>query len=539
MKYKNKLTAFVWLCLLFTMVCCTDWDAHYDAESQRVWSDKTLWEEIASRPQLGEFAELLEQYGYKEILNGSQMYTVFAPMGVIDTEGLSTEKIRKEVIENHIARFAHSANSANNTTNTLKGGGVVMLNSKSVLFTRNGDSYTFGNNKLTDEHNIIAKNGVLHVIEGQQTFFHNIWEYLTTDSRFDSICNYLYSFNEEYLDEEASVKGEINAEGKQEYLDSVIISYNSLLYSLGQLNNEDSTYTMIIPTNDAWKDAYERIEPYFKYPAKNVKNADSLQMYYTKLSVVRDLVFSHTVQGSMSDSLISTARGVFHKPFETLLSDFSGWDQAVKCSNGQVFVVDELKHEPWESWHEIIKVEAERQDVLAEDLDCGTSKETNEKLRLVYRRKLASSDSLFTKVSGGAYLEVLETKQDQHPYVAFNVRNTLRGKYELKVVFLPQNLASKTILPNIFDAKCYVANDNGVRLSAVTSKRLVNDPTRIDTVDIGTLNFASCFYAQEGAGLQLELKSTPEQHVVDGRLEYEPYSGTFLIDCIILEPVKE
>lgn len=528
MKHKNKLTVFVGLCLLLTMVCCTDWDAHYDAESQRVWSDKTLWEEIVSRPQLGEFAQLLEQYGYKDLLDGSQMYTVFAPIGEIDTKGLSVEKVRTEVIENHIARFAHSAN---NTTNTLKGDGVVMLNSKSVLFTRNGDSYTFGNNKLTDEHNIIAKNGVLHVIEGQQTFFHNIWEYLTTDSRFDSICNYLYSFNEEYLDEEASVKGEINADGKQEYLDSVIISYNSLLYSLGQLNNEDSTYTMIIPTNEAWKDAYDRIAPYFKYSKSSVKKADSLQAYYTKLSIVRDLVFSHTVQESMNDSLISTARGVFYKPFETLLSEYTDWNQAIKCSNGQVLVVEELKHKPWESWHETIKVEAERQEVLAERFDNKTI--TAEQKRLVYRRNLASSDSLFAKVSGGAYLEVLEMEQGTHPYVAFDVRNTLRGKYELKVVFLPQNLASKTILPNLFNATCYVIKEEGGRETKpeIAWRSIKNDPTKIDTVKIGTLDFDYCVYAQEMVGLQLELKSNFE--------EGDPYSGTFLIDCIILEPVKE
>ena len=104
------------------------------------------------------------------------MYTVFAPAGAIDIEGLSGEKIRTEVLENHIARFVYSANNATNDKE------VITLNSKSVLFTRSGEGYTFGENKLTEEYNIIAKNGVLHVIEGQQKFFHNIWEYLTTDA---------------------------------------------------------------------------------------------------------------------------------------------------------------------------------------------------------------------------------------------------------------------------------------------------------------------------------------------------------------------
>lgn len=531
MKYRNKLTHFAWLCLLpLVVVGCTDWDDHYDVDNQKVLAGKTLWEEIESRPQLDEYRKLLEQYGYKEALSGPQMYTVFAPAGAIDTVGLSTEKIRTEVIENHIARFVHSANSA------TKDKEVNMLNAKSVLFTQAGDGYTFGENKLTEEHNIVAKNGVLHVIEGQQKFFHNIWEYLTTDVRFDSIRNYLYSFNEDYLNEEESVKGEINAEGKQEYLDSVIVSYNQMLYSLGQLNNEDSTYTMILPTNDAWKEAYERIKPYYQYPNKGVLKPDSLREYYTRQAMVRDLVFSHTVQKSMKDSLISTNRGVFYNPFETILSEYSGWDQAVECSNGGVFVVDELKHNPWDSWHETIKIEAENLNVFVNDT-------LQDKIRQIYRYRLGSSHSLYTKVSGGAYLEMLEKQQGNHPKIAFNVWDTLSGKYKLRIVFLPQEMSTsknKSLLPNYFDINCSMVDAEDGTLKAVEPqpakwKKFQNDPTKIDTVDIDVLDFKACVYRQDKVGLKLELKSNFGSKASD----YKKYSGTFLIDCIILEPVKE
>lgn len=522
MKYWNKLTHFAWLYLLpLVVVGCTDWDAHYDVDNQKVQADKTLWEEIESRPQLAEYKTLLEQYGYKEVLNGSQMYTVFAPAGAIDIEGLSGEKIRTEVLENHIARFVYSANNATNDKE------VITLNSKSVLFTRSGEGYTFGENKLTEEYNIIAKNGVLHVIEGQQKFFHNIWEYLTTDARFDSICNYLYSFNEDYLDEDKSVKGEINAEGKQEYLDSVIVSYNQMLGYLGQLNNEDSTYTMIVPTNEAWDKAYERIKPYYIYPNKGIYNPDdSLGKYFTKRAMVRDLVFSHTVQKSVTDSLVSTTKGVFYNPFETILSEYSGWDEAEECSNGGIFVVDELKHNPWDSWHEEIIVEAEDLRSLIED---------KEQPRKIFYTKLGSNDSLYTKVSGGAYLEMQRTRSD-NPKIGFNVWNTLSGKYRLKIVFLPQKLATtkdKTILPNYFYVICRYVNDNGKIHDGVSfgEYELMNDPTKIDTVDVGELDLQYCVYGQEKVGLEIELKNDFSDEGT--------YSGTFLIDCIILEPVKE
>lgn len=531
MKYRNKLARFAWFCLLpLAMVGCTDWDAHYDVDNQKTWADKTLWEEIESRPQLEEYRMLLEHYGYKEVLNGSQMYTVFAPMGAVDTMGLSAEKIRTEVIENHIARFVYSANEATDKKE------VTMLNSKSILFTQSGEGYSFGENLLTDEYNIIAKNGVLHIISGQQRFFHNVWEYLTTDVRFDSIRNYLYSFNEDYLDEDKSVKGEINAEGKQEYLDSVIISYNQMMYYLGQLNNEDSLYTMIVPTNEAWAEAYERVKEYYKYPA-GLNNSDSLQMHYTKQAMVRDLVFSHTVQKSVEDSLISTNLGKFYRPFEdgNILSGYSAWNQAEECSNGRVFVVEQLRHKPWQSWHSTIKVEAENSNALVNDT-------VQDRIRMIYRNRLGSSDSMYTKISGGAYLEMLEKQQGNHPKIAFNVWNTLRGKYRVKVVFLPQEMATsknKSILPNSFEASCSVVNEEGILKAPAKIpsnwKKIKNNPEKIDTVEIDVLDFGTCVYGQEKIGLKLELKSDFGTKAKD----YKEYSGTFLIDCIILEPVKE
>jgi hypothetical protein len=300
-----------------------------------------------------------------------------------------------------------------------------------------------------------------------------------------------------------------------------------MLSYLSQLNNEDSTYTMIVPTNEAWDTAYRRVKPYYNYPSKGIYNPDdSLGKYFTKLAMVRDLVFSHTVQKSVTDSLVSTTKGVFYNPFETILSEYSGWDDAEECSNGGIFVVDELKHNPWDSWHEEIIVEAEDLRSLIED---------KEQPRKIFYTKLGSNDSLYTKVSGGAYLEMQRTRSD-NPKIGFNVWNTLSGKYRLKIVFLPQKLATtkdKTILPNYFYVICRYVNDNGKIHDGVSfgEYELMNDPTKIDTVDVGELDLQYCVYGQERVGLEVELKNDFSDEGT--------YSGTFLIDCIILEPVKE
>ena len=175
MKYMKNIRLFGLLLMLpLAFASCTDvWNGHYDEENQKQTADKTLWEEIEARPELKGFADCLKQYGYDKVLDGDQMYTVFAPQGAINVDGLSTQKVKDEVLGNHIARFNHSANA---TTVDKK---VKMLNEKLVDLTKVGDTYTFGNSSLV-ETNIIAKNGVLHVLNAQVPFFFNIWEYLTT-----------------------------------------------------------------------------------------------------------------------------------------------------------------------------------------------------------------------------------------------------------------------------------------------------------------------------------------------------------------------
>lgn len=525
MKYNIKIRHLGLLCFLpMALVCCTDWDDHYDEAGKHVVADKTLWEEIESRPDLSEFKEYLEKYGYKDMLNGAQMYTVFAPKGHIDTTGIGSSemKIKKEMIENHIARFAHSANSALNNKPE-----VVMLNTKSINFTQTGEGYVFGDNELSDEYNIRAKNGVLHVIEGQQMFFHNIWEYLTVDSRFDNIRNYLYSFNDTILDEDKSVKGDINENGQQEYLDSVVHIYNSLLYSIGELNNEDSTYTMIVPTNEAWDEAYGRIKGYYTYPTNISRDKrDSLQRYHTQMSIVRDLVFSHTVQKSIEDSIISTTNGVFKKPFEYILPNYSNWEQAEKCSNGGIFVVENLHHNPWDSWHTPIKIEAERANALDHDKTTGA---------LIYRRTLAETDSLYNKVSNGSYIEVMPSTTVSSPIITFNVWNTLAGSYDVKIVFLPQTRATYAgpIRNNLYDVKSESLTTKGELASKPFSNDCTNDPMKLDTVNVGTIKLARCAYGTEMIGLKIVLES----YISDA--EGKPLSTTYLIDCILLEPSKK
>ena len=88
MKYMKNIRLFGLLLMLpLAFASCTDvWNGHYDEENQKQTADKTLWEEIEARPELQGFADYLKQFGYDKVLDGDQMYTVFAPQGAINVD---------------------------------------------------------------------------------------------------------------------------------------------------------------------------------------------------------------------------------------------------------------------------------------------------------------------------------------------------------------------------------------------------------------------------------------------------------------------
>jgi hypothetical protein len=71
----HGMLAFAWVAM---SGCADDWDAHYDGQPR---PEQTLWQEISSRPELADFAKLLQSRGYDKYLDSDQRYTVWAPVG--------------------------------------------------------------------------------------------------------------------------------------------------------------------------------------------------------------------------------------------------------------------------------------------------------------------------------------------------------------------------------------------------------------------------------------------------------------------------
>ena len=259
--FRNAIVVLAALVGAVMTTACSDWDDHYDPNSSANSTggsvQATLWENISSNSQLSEFRSLLEQSGYSELINSPQTFTIWAPVnGTFDYQrlsNLSKEKLIKEFIENHIARFSFPASGSINKN-------VYMLNKKMALFSGSG-SYSL-NGIAIEKPNQESKNGILHTMSGQLPFKYNIYESLEPeDFDIDSISDAFHSYDNKILNLAQSIPGPVR-DGEQTYLDSVFVEWNTLFDTYrADINVEDSNYTMIVPTNEAWHAAKQKILP--------------------------------------------------------------------------------------------------------------------------------------------------------------------------------------------------------------------------------------------------------------------------------------
>ena len=245
---------------------CSDYNDYNKAELDATASaNQSLWENIQQNAQLSDFAALVKKAGFDSELSATHYYTVWAPLnGTFDAsayQNLDKDALLKQFVKNHIASYGHRASGQVDER-------VLMLNDKSYDFTGN-QSYTF-NGVSVASANLPSNNGVMHTLNGTSSFYPNLYEYVTSadlaaGKELDSLRNYFLHYESTYLDTERSVLGSI-VDGMQTYVDSVMVTENTLWNSLNvKMNDEDSTYTFLMPTNEAWRNTYDRIKSYYHY----------------------------------------------------------------------------------------------------------------------------------------------------------------------------------------------------------------------------------------------------------------------------------
>ena len=543
-----------------SVIGCTDtWDEHYGADGSLAGSaGTTLWANLQQDESLRHFAAVLDTCGYASVLNGSQVFSVWAPQITEQEAGEWIAAYRAsraddeenpalhEFIRNHIALFNRQVSELTDDT-------VRVMNGKRMALT----ATSFGGQDMVGER-VPSSNGVLYKIAGTVPFDANIWEQVRREATggndgLDSVEAFFQRWAYEVLDEGASVPGGIK-DGKTEYLDSVMVSYNTFFNSYGQINSEDSLFWLLVPTNAAWKKTVERNRKFFAYH-NDRQDGDSVQDVYSKLMVLEASFFNVRNQPGKNwnaenpDSICSTfysysspGYNCFERPFDEggILHGLT----PAECSNGRLYTTPEW-NVPLEKsgFMQPIKIEAENDRyIYIDEKDSAT----------LVKDVVDAAPRYARYVSGGKCLLVDNTSMPlstRRVTITYNLPNNLSGiPYDIKVVFASPLVRGDSYLEDALEEREVAEAGLNYYLS-VSSGEFKDNPDKlqnlkgfdgtINSMMMDTVTVAEGFNASGGgySGKGFPVCAYGEQEPrVRLTLTGKRRGPYFLIDCILLVP---
>ena len=522
------------LSIVIMLASCSDWNDHYEGTADAASEGATIWQQMKATPELSDFCDVLEQtkvyrmhkktpVSYADLLSGGQSFTVLAPVNnTFNKDSLlqlvqtvrGDSAVEKSFVQNHITRSLVSS-----SPNTAK---MLMLNMKRMTM-ENG----LVENTAVKLANTKSSNGMFHILQHALPYKHNILEMLCDNPQLTDIGANIMSFNEDIFDPTSSVSNGV-IDGVPIYVDSVVYERNRLLENVGLLDAEDSTYLVVVPTTEGWREIYNETSQYFLYD-KSVEKRDSLQQYYTMSALLEDAVFNMTDQKSIQDSLISVPylrtnqsfeKGkkvyhVFQKPFEEggILYGANKLD----CSNGWVYTTPKWSFKPTDTFFKELRTEGESTWMLTQERDCSYN----------IRRQIADS------ISSGSYLQIIPKSGTSNWELTFRISNTLAGDYDICMVLLPQSVAGlNNGKPCKFKATInYVDEDNNAQSFNCNNTQFESNAERVDTIVVAEgFHFPTCNYDQN------EVKVTVKLQCSILARETSRYSREMYLDCIYLRP---
>lgn len=555
---------------------CNDvWDEHYSVNSMVAGGE--LWDALNASEDLKPFCKVLDSCGYKKVLTSGQSFSVWAPKltnaeadqwiaayktakanNIIDDENPAIH----EFIRNHIALFNNQMSSL--TDDTLR-----MMNGKLMRF---GNGYLLDRIDKTPEDGVRIEgqpvhcaDGVLYKLQGQTSFFPNIWERVQADTiggdiALDSLADFISYYERVEIDEELSVPGGV-VDGQTVYLDEVFKYSNDILDANKQINTEDSLFWFLAPTNKVWKEKMEEYQKYFQYQDSRMEAGDSLRKLYSGLMLLNASVFNVRNQPSRNfnvenpDSICSTSylRGipgyyVYDKPFQSggILEGL----EMEECSNGRLYKSgSEWRIDPRSTymmghWD----IEAETSDNYTV-IPIGSA--SDEQKKAVTALVMNGNNDDFP-LSGGKCLLVRNTSTNRRTYteVSFLIPNTLSNcPYDIKVVFASP-LAYDSLMKD--DAKLKRKFSAMINYYPSTADNTMKPNP--DNLPVGSRNYefevnaektdtitvtgdtpfifpvCNYGYGEDEAKVKLTLR-TPRKSAID-----DGYSGDLVIDEVLLIP---
>lgn len=541
---------------------CSDWDDHYNNNGVSGSASETIWENVKANANLSQFADLMHKAGYDEVINTTQTYTVWAPLnGTFNYDSLNAlplNNLKQHFAMNHVARFNYPASGSVDAA-------VTMLNKKVMPFKGNG-TYKFNGVEVVSP-NVASSNGMLHVTSGMVDYMANLFESLDSMALpIDSISRYFHNYDQKVLDEANSVKGPV-VDGRLTYLDSVFVEQNILLYLHNALiHREDSNYTMLLPSDEAWQKAYKAVKSCFNYqpftfvkdvPQTNLKKAtaDNYDTGSTKLDfdllndsiihymICKDLFFNNNLYHNRVlndlktgaqlsvDSLVNTNRSIF---YGNDASDIFADARRIDKSNGSMWLTDSLRMRPWLTYNPIIKIQAE--NGAAKSYNAGAT-------TIVPIAKAEQNPDIQGTVSNGYYLTITPSSPASNPEAIFYLPGVRSTTYAVYVCFVPENINASTytdnVRPNIVQVTMGYNDLKGKPqeqpLKVGKTQLFQSDITKVDTVYVGDFTFPLCYY---GTGISNVTQESyaPYVRISSRASSKNPGDRNLRIDYIMLVP---
>ena len=415
-KYKYMKTVAGCCVALAALASCSDeWDSHYEASGGI--PAVSLMDLLRQDARLEKFCQIIEKTQADTLLSSTQTYTVWAPENdALANVDMDDMEALQRLVRNHIARYSYP-------TSTSPREKIYMLNNKIM-------SYEDGNQFMEvpiEEKNVLAQNGVLHVMGGQIPYQFNVLERMATDPNYSKVYEFITRWSERKYDAGLSTP-----------YDSVFVDYNPILESgsgIGLLDEEDSLYTMIIPDNAAWDAAMERLKPYFRPGSELTGEAlaayqDSVSESKAGQAILSGLTFpgakfedaqGNFIEPATWDSLYTIDRHLLYKA--NLQTYFSGYELE-KASNGYMYLAHgNLNWADTCTWNPVIEIEGEN-DYYA----------TADKAAVATTRNV-NTFSAVRGVSGNAYKEL--TASNNNAGITYKIPQVLSGKYAIWVDYVP------------------------------------------------------------------------------------------------------